>query len=663
MKPALALLAVLGSLLLAPGAGAATFAVNSPVDLTDASPGDGTCAAAAPAVCTLRAAIQEANALAGADIVTLPAGSTSTLTIAGTGEEAAATGDLDVTSPITVQKTGSGAAPIVDGGSIDRVFDVRPVAGADLTLDGLTIRHGSVAANGGGVRNSASLSVADSTFTLNTVSGGFGTGSAIDSEATGSTLQVSRSTFDSNQASIEGTIYIGDGTNTVDSSTISNNMAGSSGAGIGVTGGLVTLSNDTISGNTVTGAVSDNGGGGLIADDFDTTTPTQITIDHSTIASNTSGLGSAVRTLAAGIVTVSDSIVQGTCNAFAVTVTGTVLFDDASCGTVGADPVLSPLANNGGPTATRAIGPAGAAVDTAAACGTSALDQRGAPRPQGLACDVGAIELARSSNLGITGVAGPAVAHVGDAVTFTYTVTNAGPDATGGVSISATLPAGATLVSAPAGCSGTATVTCAIGSLASGSQAVRSLVITSSVAGALTIPASVSGNPTDPAAADNSVAPSATLTAAAGPTGPSGPTGTSGPSGKSGPTGAKPPASPRLSSFSASKKSFRARRVKKVAAGTTLRYTLTAPAKVTFTVRDATRCKGTGKKRRCRSTSAGRLRGTLIATRSKAGRYTLKFSGRLKGKALPAGTYRVTAVPAIGRLKGASRYVVLRILA
>src|SRR5438874_2257693 len=54
-------------------ADAATFTVDSTADAEDANPGDGVCATAAGA-CTLRAAIQEANALPGLDIIVVPAG-------------------------------------------------------------------------------------------------------------------------------------------------------------------------------------------------------------------------------------------------------------------------------------------------------------------------------------------------------------------------------------------------------------------------------------------------------------------------------------------------------------------------------------------------------------------------------------------------------------
>src|ERR1043166_2278639 len=52
---------------------AATFTVDTTADLPDVTPGDGICGSAGGS-CTLRAAVEEANALSGADTVVLPAG-------------------------------------------------------------------------------------------------------------------------------------------------------------------------------------------------------------------------------------------------------------------------------------------------------------------------------------------------------------------------------------------------------------------------------------------------------------------------------------------------------------------------------------------------------------------------------------------------------------
>src|SRR5262245_38281091 len=75
----------------------AQFTVNSTADAPDLAPGNGLCATAT-GICTLRAAIQEANAhpndASGPDSISLPAG-TYTFTRTGANEDAANTGDLD----------------------------------------------------------------------------------------------------------------------------------------------------------------------------------------------------------------------------------------------------------------------------------------------------------------------------------------------------------------------------------------------------------------------------------------------------------------------------------------------------------------------------------------------------------------------------------------
>jgi|GEM_PF-3876178 len=65
--------AAAGTAMLAAPAAAETFTVGETADSVDAAPGDGTCADAG-GKCTPRAAIMEANALAGADTVTVPVG-------------------------------------------------------------------------------------------------------------------------------------------------------------------------------------------------------------------------------------------------------------------------------------------------------------------------------------------------------------------------------------------------------------------------------------------------------------------------------------------------------------------------------------------------------------------------------------------------------------
>jgi hypothetical protein len=65
-----------------------------------------------------------------------------------------------------------------------------------------------------------------------------------------------------------------------------------------------------------------------------------------------------------------------------------------SCGTalLTGDPVLGPLASNGGLTQTMALQSGSPAIDTAAGGYCPATDQRGVARPQGNGCDIGAFE-------------------------------------------------------------------------------------------------------------------------------------------------------------------------------------------------------------------------------------------------------------------------------
>ncbi|MFN8523436.1 MAG: CSLREA domain-containing protein [Chloroflexota bacterium] len=115
-------------------ADAATFAVNTTTDAVDDTPGDGNCRTASNQ-CSLRAAVMEANALGGSHTITLGT-NTYPITIAGTGEDAAATGDLDVTANITVQGVSS-ATTVIDGGAVDGVFDVK--TGGTLSLIDLQV--------------------------------------------------------------------------------------------------------------------------------------------------------------------------------------------------------------------------------------------------------------------------------------------------------------------------------------------------------------------------------------------------------------------------------------------------------------------------------------------------------------------------------------------
>jgi hypothetical protein len=97
--------------------------VNDARDLPDPSPNLGPDCASTAGTCTLRAAIQRANHQIGTHTIRLPAG-TFKITRAGRGENDTETGDFDIKGNIII--IGQGAkSTIIDGGRLDRVFDVR----------------------------------------------------------------------------------------------------------------------------------------------------------------------------------------------------------------------------------------------------------------------------------------------------------------------------------------------------------------------------------------------------------------------------------------------------------------------------------------------------------------------------------------------------------
>lgn len=129
-------------LALAPIASGADFLVTTTADSVDAAPGDGVCADADDA-CSLRAAVQEANALPGADQIELPAGR-YVLSLAGPLEDLAASGDLDVHEALTIVGAGAGTgadATILDGNAADTVLELHADA-TSVRLERLTISNG-----------------------------------------------------------------------------------------------------------------------------------------------------------------------------------------------------------------------------------------------------------------------------------------------------------------------------------------------------------------------------------------------------------------------------------------------------------------------------------------------------------------------------------------
>lgn len=186
---------------------ATTFAVTNPsVDLPDAVPGDGVCAATGlPAGnnCTLRAAIMEANAHAGVDAITVPSDAHIVLTRAGRNEDAGVTGDLDITDDLTISVPFAGLVPLasVDAQSIDRVFDI--LTAVDVTLSGLIITGGladdAVTWGGGGIRAAGSGTLTISVSELKNNLANAGGAIYVDSQS-GRSLSVEYSYLHDNSA-------------------------------------------------------------------------------------------------------------------------------------------------------------------------------------------------------------------------------------------------------------------------------------------------------------------------------------------------------------------------------------------------------------------------------------------------------------------------------
>ncbi len=93
---------------------AAVFSVNSTLDARDANPGDGACATSSGA-CSLRAAIEETNALTGADVIDLPSG-TYRISL-GDGDDDAERGDFDITGALTINGSGQ-SFTLIDGDGV-----------------------------------------------------------------------------------------------------------------------------------------------------------------------------------------------------------------------------------------------------------------------------------------------------------------------------------------------------------------------------------------------------------------------------------------------------------------------------------------------------------------------------------------------------------------
>lgn len=274
----------------APQGGDLSFAVTTGRDGADVNVGDGVCADA-DGECTLRAAVQEGNM---ADSATIQLRSDlHWLTIAGAGEDASATGDLDIVGDITIVG-GNGSTVATNGG--DRHLDV--LHGASLTMDRVVLRDGVApeGESGGSIRNYGMVDLTGVVLTNNAANNGAGAsggailnagvlngsglritfndalraGGGIEATA-GSTTDISDSWLARNSAGPMpgngGALHItGDGIVNMSDSTVRFNEAASEGGGLWNSVGTMTVTNTLFQGNEAHGDAADTGGGSLFND-------------------------------------------------------------------------------------------------------------------------------------------------------------------------------------------------------------------------------------------------------------------------------------------------------------------------------------------------------------------------------------------------------------
>jgi hypothetical protein len=193
--------------------------VESSADLPDDLIGDGLCRTEPSGDCSLRAAVQETNAWPTADAIAIDDGVAPVLTRAGTSEDDASTGDLDIRDEVVLD--GNGA--VVNANRRDRVFNVFGRA----TIRDLTIRGGGNGVDGAGVRNQGGQLLLER-VTVTDNQGVNGGGIRNDN---GGALDVVNSTVSGNRSTANGAgIYAASGETDIELTTITANSTGSGGA-------------------------------------------------------------------------------------------------------------------------------------------------------------------------------------------------------------------------------------------------------------------------------------------------------------------------------------------------------------------------------------------------------------------------------------------------
>jgi CSLREA domain-containing protein len=293
-------------------------------------------------------------------------------------------------------------------------------AGGNVMVTGIsTMSDNTANGDGGAIFSIGSTEVTNSTLANNSTTGDNHRGGAIHSDS--GAVTISQSTLSGNSTAGSsadgGAIYADSGAVSISQSTLSgNSTAGGSaeGGAIYAYSGAVSISQSTLSGNSTAGTGAQGGAiyanNGAVSISQSTLTlnnaaqslggaiysySSPVTIRNSIVAGNTdNGTAPDVRkSLAVGdAFTVTNSLI-GRNNGTGLTATGTT--PGANGNLIGGDnagaainPLLAPLANNGGPTQTHALlatspainkGSNALAVDAANGSSPLTTDQRGNP--------------------------------------------------------------------------------------------------------------------------------------------------------------------------------------------------------------------------------------------------------------------------------------------
>lgn len=349
---------------------------------------------------SLRQAVIDNNARGGGNTIVFSNSVTGTITLTS--------GQLLVTRNVTILGPGPGILA-VNGNASSRVFHISLDA-ITVFISGLSITNGRVSGAfpgnwGGGIWNDHStLTLSNCVVSGNY--GGAGSGGAIYNDGMSSsryaTLWIIASTISGNSANSSGGCiynggYQGNAAVSVIASTISGNTAiaaGSVGGAIfndGSSGNAgVAVSASTFSGNSASqsgGAIHSTGAGAGFA---------SVSLRASTFSGNSAPTGGGIVNQGFGgtaNLTIGGTIFQTGAsganivnNGGAVNSFGYNLSSDNGAGFLTnatdqphTDPLLGPLADNGGPTHTHALLPGSRAIDKGNGTGYT-TDQRGQPR-------------------------------------------------------------------------------------------------------------------------------------------------------------------------------------------------------------------------------------------------------------------------------------------